>query len=129
MNWVEFHSKSEAIASEASLAVRRDDLDSAEKLYRQAAEYEIRALDVVDRTKIRTRGITAVSAVALCFKGREYGKAEQLAYAALADSSLPEFARLELKSLLLAIWSTMAEITAQSNPEDDDSGHHETNAA
>jgi hypothetical protein len=53
----------------------------------------------------RTRGITAVSAVALWFKAGEYAFAEQLAYAVLTDPHIPAFAREELRNLVQAIWT------------------------
>jgi hypothetical protein len=48
-------------------------------------------------TKVRTRGIAAVSA--LLFKAGEYSLAKQLAYWGLSDPQIPDFARKELGNL------------------------------
>ncbi len=105
MTWAELHAESEHLAIEAQLALRARNAGRAVELYRRAAEVERRALDQVDVSKARTRGITAVSAVALWFKAREYALAEQLAYSMLADPHIPEFAREELRNLVQAIWT------------------------
>ena len=105
MSWSELHTQSEKFATEAHLALRSGRSSDARNLYKQAAELEQKALDLLDVTKARTRGITAVSAVALWFKAGEYTLAEQLACSMLADSQIPAFAREELQSLVRAIWT------------------------
>ena len=104
MTWVELHTESEQLAIEARLALKARNVGKALDLYRQAAEVERRALDLLDISKVRTRGITAVSAVALWFKAGEYVHAEQLAHSTLADPSIPNFARDDLRNLVQAIW-------------------------
>lgn len=105
MTWAELHAESEQLAIEAQLALRARNAGHAVELYKRAAEVERRALDQLDVSKERTRGITAVSAVALWFKAGEYALAEQLAYSMLADPHIPEFAREELRNLVQAIWT------------------------
>ena len=105
MTWAELHSESERIAIEAQLALRARNAGQAIELYRRAAEIERRALDQLDVSKTRTRGITAVSAVALWFKAGEYVLAEQLAHSMLADQHIPDFSREELRNLVQAIWT------------------------
>jgi hypothetical protein len=105
VSWAEFHSKSEALAIEASTAQRNRESPKAQELFRQAAHFEMRALHLLDASKQRTKGITTVSVVALSFKGGEYEQAEQLAHAALADLEMPAFAKQELRSLVQAIWT------------------------
>lgn len=105
MTWAMLHAESERLAIEAQLALRARDADHALELYKQAAEAERKALDRLDVSKVRTRGITAVSAVALWFKAGEYALAEQLAHSMLADPHIPEFAREELRNLVQAIWT------------------------
>jgi len=68
MTWVELHSESERLAIEAQLALNARAVSRATELYKRAAELEQKALDQLDVSKTRTRGITAVSAVALWFK-------------------------------------------------------------
>lgn len=105
MTWAELHGESERLAIEAQLALRARNTGQAIQLYKQAAEIERRALNQLDVSKVRTRGITAVSAVALWFKAGEFAHAEQLAYSMLADPHIPDFAREELRNLVQAIWT------------------------
>ena len=105
MNWTDLHTESERLAIEAESAAKARDSGRATNLYRQAAEWERRALDQLDPSKTRTRGITAVSAVALWFKAGEYTAAEQLAHSLLAGAQIPEFARDDLRNLVQAIWT------------------------
>lgn len=115
MTWAELHNQSEQLAIQAQLALRARNSKQAIKLYRQAAEIERQALEQIDISKIRTRGITAVSAVALWFKAEEYDLAEQLGYAMLADQHIPDFARVELRNLVQAIWTEMSRQKAGVN--------------
>jgi hypothetical protein len=63
--WLELHSSSEMAAVEAQRASREGRNNDALALYAKSAHLEAAALAVVDPTKARSRGITAVSAVAL----------------------------------------------------------------
>ncbi len=105
MSWSELHSQSEKLAIDAQLSVRNGETENAVDLYKRAAKLEQQALEQLDISKGRTRGITAVSAVALWYKGGEYALAENLAYALLADSTLPAFAQNDLRTLVQAIWT------------------------
>jgi hypothetical protein len=104
MTWTDLHGESEHLAMEAQAAMRTRNTDQAMTFYKRAAELEWRALDSLDMSKVRTRGITAVSAVALWFKANEYARAEQCAHSVLADPSVPDFARDDLRNLVQAIW-------------------------
>lgn len=112
MTWTELHRESEQFSMEAHLALNVGDKDRAYDLFRQAAQAERRALDRLDVAKARTRGITAVSAVALWFKAEDYDQAEQLAYSMLGDPNIPEFARADLRNLVQAIWTEAAKRAA-----------------
>jgi hypothetical protein len=105
MSWADFHKASEAAAIEAERAFRAGNSSQAALLYSQAADLEQQALATLDDTKTRTRGITAVSAVSLWYKAVAYERAEQLAHSMLADPSIPEFARNDLRNLVQAIWT------------------------
>lgn len=105
MTWSELHTESERFAIEADLALRSRNPGKAIELYKRAAEIERQALDQLDVSKARTRGITAISAVALWYKAHEYALAEQLAYSMLSDPNIPDFAREELRTLVQAIWT------------------------
>lgn len=112
MSWTEFHAKSEVLAISAMEALKNRDIPLANKLYKQAGEFEHMALAQLDISKVRTRGITAVSAVALWFKASEYSLAEKLAHSMLADETIPEFARQDLRNLVQAIWTECTKKTA-----------------
>jgi hypothetical protein len=102
--WAALHKRSEELAIAADDANRRGDTMAAERLYAEAAALEEEALLVIDVSKERTRGITAVSAVSLWYKAAEYDSAERLAFSALAGD-LPAFARVDLRNLVQAIWT------------------------
>jgi len=108
MAWAEHHSRSEHLAAQASAELRKGEQDMARKLYREAAAAEMAALKAVDSTKKRTLGVTAVSAVALFFKGQAYEEAEKFGYRSLADYELPAFAQQQLRELLQDIWAERA---------------------
>ncbi len=62
MTWLEQHRESERFAADAEMAERRGSREEARRLYSQAAQAEERALDQLDPSKLRTYGISAVSA-------------------------------------------------------------------
>jgi len=108
MTWSNHHKESQKLAMEAESASVNGKLEEAIKLYMKAAEFEEKALDNLDTSKRRTRGITLVSAVALWYKAEEYVRAEQLALASFGDATIIEFARDELRDLVQAIWTESA---------------------
>jgi hypothetical protein len=105
MTWSQWHNQSERLASEAEVAMRKNETSVAHGLYLQAAEAENQALIALDPLKTRTLGITAVSAASLWFKGKAFQKAEQLCYLMLSRADLPEFATDQLRNLVQAIWT------------------------
>ena len=104
MTWDSHHSASEKLASYAESARQAGDYERSETLYRQAAVEEAAAFGELPGDKQRTRGITAVSAVALSYKAREYGAAERLAHKYLAETT-PVFRGAQLRDLLQIIWT------------------------
>jgi hypothetical protein len=108
MSWAEHHKTSEELANAAELAGREGKSNEAEDLYRRAASAERAAFDELDTNKTRTRGITAVSAVALAYKGRDLRAAQEFAYKILSGEGLPLFAVAEVRNLLQALWSDEA---------------------
>lgn len=108
MTWAERHSEAERLASTADLALRSGNAADAESLYTQAATAEADALAALGPDKQRTRGITAVSGVALWYKARKYHDAEALAYKSLASDALPDFAVRQLQHLLQMLWAAVA---------------------
>jgi hypothetical protein len=105
VTWLSWHSKSEALASEAHVKLRYGDRMAALQLFLEAAQAETEALKILDKSKTRTLGITAVSAVALWFKGGDQVAAERLACEWLSTKLLPDFAVEELRHLLQSIWT------------------------
>lgn len=105
MSWDSHHSASESLAGEAEAARRAGDQRRADDLYKRAASEEEQAFSDLPADKQRTRGITAVSAVAFSYKGHDYVVAEQLAHKFLAQTRLADFAIAQLRELLQAIWN------------------------
>jgi cold shock CspA family protein/anti-sigma regulatory factor (Ser/Thr protein kinase) len=95
MSWLKHHSESERLASIAE-AAKRESLN----LYRQAAEAETKALEALGKNKIRTLGITVVSATALYYKAGEYEEARDFAIRWIKEPLLPPFATEQLEELL-----------------------------
>lgn len=100
MTWNTFHSESERLASEAEARLAHGDRASGRSLYRRAAEAEERALDALDLTKVRTRGITGVSAVSLWLKAGEPAQVTRLGERLLADETLPRFAAVQIREMV-----------------------------
>jgi hypothetical protein len=112
VSWAQYHTISESLAAEAEVAYRAHRFDDAVSLYGKAAAAEEEALKALDPSKVRTIGITAVSAISLWFKGRQYKAAENLAHSMLTSANLPAFAVAELRSTLQAIWNEEMKKTA-----------------
>jgi hypothetical protein len=108
VTWSDHHSRSERLASAAEIALRSGKTQDAEHLYRDAAAAEAEALAALTPDKYRTIGITAVSAVALSYKARQYREAEVIAHKSLATNSLPTFAVRQLQHLLQMLWAAAA---------------------
>jgi len=103
MTWLVHHTRSEEYASQAEEFYKQRELDRAAELYRLAAEAEVNALEALNPSKIRTLGITTVSAASLYFKAHEFHQAKLIAHKWLATDLLPTFAVEELEELLLVI--------------------------
>lgn len=104
MSWADLHEKSEHLAAEAQAAALQSP-ERAKELYGEAARLEVEALTSLSPMKLRTLGITAISAVALWFKAKRFEEAQKLAYRLLGNGSLPPFAVDQLRGLLQSIWS------------------------
>jgi hypothetical protein len=107
VSWNKYHSLSEKLASKAELAMRKGEDSRALELYRQAAAEESSAFNALGNDRERTRGITAVSAVALWYKAHDYSTAEQVAHQYLAAAKIPRFANVQLRDLLQMIWTAV----------------------
>lgn len=118
MSWLEHHQRSEKLASGADVARYQDDRELAKRLYGKAAEAEVRAIDALDPSERSTLGITAVSAVALYYKAGQLLPAEKTAYHLLGLDQLPNFARMQLRDLLHAIWAEQRDASQVALPSD-----------
>ena len=105
MSWLEHHKTSERLASQAQAALSEGKQQEAMNLYVRAADAEKAALDVLDASKTRTLGISAVSVASFYFKAAAFQRAEQVASHWLGYASLPTFAADQLRNLLQSIWS------------------------
>lgn len=105
MDWLAHHRKSEELAARAHEHGRYGRTLEAESDFKQAAAAEEAALLLLDESKPRTLGITAVSAVSLWFKGRDFERASRLAHQCLAMSAISGSARAQLDDLLLTLYN------------------------
>ncbi len=105
MSWIEHHENSERLASQAQVAAQEGRRDEAQALYARAADAEDNAISALDPSKVRTLGISAVSAVSLHYKANRLARAEAVAARWLGFDALPTFAREQLRLLLQSIWS------------------------
>ena len=71
-------------------------------------EKERAAFDEIEPDKARTRGIIAVSVVALASKAKAFRVAQDFAYAVFGEGRLPEFAVTDIRNLLQTIWTEEA---------------------
>ena len=103
MTWDEHHSRSEQLAAEAYERARAGLPHEARQLLHDAANEERLAFAALTREKRKTRGVTAVSAVALLHKAGDLASAEQFARELLESGELPPFAEIQLHDLLKII--------------------------
>jgi hypothetical protein len=80
-------------------------MNRAQILYANAAQAEEQAITDTDPAKIRTLGISVVSAVSLHYKADQLSNAEHIACRWLGKASLPRFAVEQIRELLRTIWS------------------------
>jgi hypothetical protein len=103
MSWLKHHTLSEEYASKADNLYRQQEFISAAGFYCLAADEEVKALGKLDVSKMRTIGITVVSATALYYKAQEFLQAKRISHKWLATDLLPPFAIDELEELLQVI--------------------------
>ena len=102
MSWIEHHENSERLASQAQVVAQEGRWDEARALYARAADVEESAIADLDRSKVHTLGISAVSAASLHYKANELARAGAVAARWLRFEGLPAFARDQLRLLLHA---------------------------
>lgn len=100
MTWQAHHDRSAELAGRAEIALHRGNPNAAMALYREAGVAEAKSLAEIDPSDSFLVGITAVSAVALHFKGGDEQAAEKLAHRYLAEDDLLESSRQQLDELI-----------------------------
>jgi hypothetical protein len=103
MSWLKHHTLSEEYASKADNLYGQQEFINAARFYCLAADEEVKALGKLDVSKMRTIGITVVSATALYYKAQEFLQAKRISHKWLATDLLPPFAIDELEELLQVI--------------------------
>ena len=119
MSWIEHHKISESLASQAQAALDEGRRQDALALFARAARAEDRAITDLSPSKIRTLGVSAVSAASLYYKAAEFELANDAAVRWLNSDLLPGFAKEQLRSLCQAIQAeqTRARTDAPSTPD------------
>ncbi|HLH26257.1 MAG TPA: hypothetical protein VK066_27375 [Chloroflexota bacterium] len=93
------HRRAEVLMGEAERKATQGYAEAARALYLAAAQEEARAYEYVPAPRARTRGVIAVSAVALFRRAGALDEAIRYAHRYLEDA-LPDFARAQLDELL-----------------------------
>ena len=103
MSWIEHHKISESLASQAQAALDEGRRQDALTLFVRAARAEDRAITDLNPSKVRTLGVSAVSAASLYYKAAEFELANSAATQWLNSDLVPGFAKEQLRSLCQAI--------------------------
>lgn len=94
------HRQAELLMGQADRLLVQGRAQEAAALYREAAGFESQAFDLIPPERCKTRGIIAISSVALYRKAGALDEAVRQAHFYLARDDLPEFANDDLESLL-----------------------------
>jgi hypothetical protein len=97
---LDVHGQAELLIAKADRLMEQGRNSEAAAAYQAAASEEAKAFDLIPLERSRTRGIVAVSSVALYRKAGMLEKAIRQAYALLAREDLADFARLDLEEML-----------------------------
>jgi hypothetical protein len=94
------HEQAEVLAAQAEVFNCQGDSAKAEKLYDEAANKELLALEKVSPEKTRTYSAIALSALALLLKARRFSECEMRGYSYLAVGGVEEYARAEMREIV-----------------------------
>jgi hypothetical protein len=94
------HREAELFMGRADFARAQNKLDEAAAHDRRAAELEAQVFDMLPLDRPRTRGVTAISSVALYRMAGALTEATRQAETFLAPGNLPEVARLDLEEMI-----------------------------
>ena len=103
MSWIEHHKTSESLGSQAQAALDEGRRQDALALFARAAHAEDRAIMDLSPSKVRTLGVSAVSAASLYYKAAEFELANNAATQWLNSDLVPGFAKEQLRILCQAI--------------------------
>jgi hypothetical protein len=101
----ETHRSAQEMSMRAEALMRVGEPEEAGRLYMEAATKEQAAFEAIPDDKPRTRGILAVTWVALLYKAGAYKEADRAAHSVLAQHSIPGPARLQIQDILQTIWN------------------------
>jgi hypothetical protein len=97
------HRQAMDLAAEAGTLTKAKRSAEAVRLYRQAAEWEQKAVDQLPADRPRTRIILGISLASLLYKARAYADARATAEELLRQADLPAARRRELVELVDAV--------------------------
>jgi hypothetical protein len=108
------HREAEALMGLADQAKAQRRLKDAARLNCEAAEVEARVFDLLPPDRPKTRGITAISSVALYREARALDRAIRQAQIFLAQEAIAEPARVDLREMVAEM---QAELRAGATAE------------
>lgn len=97
---LDLHREAEALMGHADQAKAQRRLADAARLNREAAEVEARVFDLLPLDRPKTRGITAISSVALYREAGELKQAIRQAEIFLTQEAIVEPARVDLREMI-----------------------------
>ena len=109
---LDIHRHAELLMGRADQASVEGRMNDAARLNCEAAELEARVFDMLPLDRPRTRGVTAISSVALYRKGKALDQAIRQAETFLAPGHLPDFARLDLEEMIKEMRAELNATTA-----------------
>ncbi|MCY1042697.1 hypothetical protein OV208_15335 [Corallococcus sp. bb12-1] len=98
------HRQAQELDVVASLLFRQGKRAEARARFREAAAFEVKALESIPASKPKTRGIIGVSAAVLLYKSRQMIEAENLIYRLLSEPLIGVAYRQQLRELLEVVW-------------------------
>lgn len=105
---LDMHRQAERFMGLADRAHRDNQPEEAAQLNCQAAELEAQVVEMLPADRHITRGIIAISSVALYRKAGAFEQAIRQARTFLEREDLPESARLDLQDLITALTADLA---------------------
>ncbi|MBM4777045.1 MAG: hypothetical protein GQE15_05015 [Archangiaceae bacterium] len=103
------HQLAQDLSASAAAHLAKGERKKAHELFSKAADLEEKAFEAVPATRVRTRGILAVSAASLLYKARRLTDARRFLFKALAsDEPLLPPQESQLRELLEVVWDELS---------------------